>query len=235
MTQEKTADKPGIVIKKAGRHKRDGSEVKSAVALSEGEVRLLAGKKAPAGVRIAAFATTPEAERHLKHFAPGSGSRFVKLIIRETDSSGGEAPAPHIGASAFKPNARARALLRGIKMAQADLEEAGGAYHLEDVQALLNGVTRQAISKRVEEGSLLAVPGPNNRRRYPTLQFTRAGLLHGLKEVQAALTTRNPWSVLNFLIHPDDTLGGRKPIDLLREGAIAPVVSAARAMGLQGG
>ena len=83
-----------------------------------------------------------------------------------------------------------RALLRGVKIAEADLKEAG---------VLLEGV----------------VPG--------------------LKDVQKALPTRNPWAVLNFLVRADDRLDGRKPIEVLLNGDVDLVVSAARSMGEQGG
>jgi len=137
--------------------------------------------------------------------------------------------------SAFKPDARARALLRGVKIAQEDLRNAGGAYDLDEVRALMRGVSRQRIDRRVKEGSLLAVPGPSNRRRYPTVQFDRDGaVVEGLKEVCEALPTKNPWSTLNFLINPESKLDGRRPIDLLRAGEIAIVVEAARRMGRQG-
>jgi hypothetical protein len=122
-----------------------------------------------------------------------------------------------------------------VEIAEADLKEAGGAFELEEVQRLLHGVTRQAIEKRVKDGSLLAVPGPSNRRRYPTVQFTQDGPLAGLKDVQAALPTRNPWAVLNFFVRPDRRLGGRRPIDVLRAGDVDAVVSAARGLGVQGG
>jgi hypothetical protein len=82
-----------------------------------------------------------------------------------------------IDRSAFEPDARSNAILKGIRIAQSYLKAAGGAYDLEQVQALRNGFTRQAVDKRVQEGSLLAVPGPSNRRRYPTLQFDRSAVL----------------------------------------------------------
>jgi hypothetical protein len=140
-----------------------------------------------------------------------------------------------LASSAYAPNARARALLQGFMIAEADLREAGGAFKPEEVQKLLNGVSRQALEKRVKEGSLLAVPGPSNRRRYSAFQFTQDGVVPGLKHVQAALPTRNPWTVLNFLVRSDSRLGGRKPIEVLREGDVDLVVSAARGMGVQGG
>ena len=97
-------------------------------------------------------------------------------------------------------------------------------------------MSRQAIGKRVQEGSLLALPGPNGRRNYPTFQFTGEGtVIDGLKAVQEAFPSRKPWSVLNFLTNPQAPLGGRKPIDLLRAGKLEAVVEATRGIGVQGG
>jgi hypothetical protein len=140
-----------------------------------------------------------------------------------------------INQKAFEPDARAQALLEGVRIAQEDLRKAGGAYDLEQVRTLMQGVSRQAVDKRVQEGSLLAVPGPSNRRSYPTLQFNPDGrIVEGLKAVCAALPTDNPWTILNFLAHPDDRLQGRKPIDVLKAGNVELVVEAARRLGQQG-
>ena len=65
-----------------------------------------------------------------------------------------------INQAAFAPDVRGRAILEGVRVAQQDLEDAGGAYDLEQVRTLLRGISRQAIDKRVQEGSPLAVPGP---------------------------------------------------------------------------
>ena len=99
----------------------------------------------------------------------------------------------------------------------------------------MRGVSRRAIDKRVQDGSLLAVPGPSNRRSYPTLQFNRDGtVVAGLKAVPAALQTSNSWTVLNFLSHPDVRLGNRRAIELLRSGQLDLVLEAARRHGEQG-
>ncbi|BBC01003.1 hypothetical protein ABIF38_007350 [Bradyrhizobium japonicum] len=140
-----------------------------------------------------------------------------------------------VNKDAFAPDARALAVLEGVRIAQEDLRRSGGAYDLDQVRTLLRGISRQAVDKRVQEGSLLAVPGPSNHRSFPTLQFNVDGaVVEGLKSVQEALPTNNPWTVLNFLAQPDDRLGGRKPIDLLREGKVELVVEAARRMAQQG-
>ena len=140
-----------------------------------------------------------------------------------------------VSETAFAPSARAKAMLRGVEIAEADLRDSGGAFELEDVQKLLRGVSRQSVEKKVREGALLAVPGPSNRRRYPTIQFDDGALLPGLKEVQAALPTRNGWSVLNFLIHPNSLLDQRRPIDLIKAGEVDLVVKAAARKGEMGG
>jgi nucleoid DNA-binding protein len=136
--------------------------------------------------------------------------------------------------SAFDPDPRARALLRGARLSAQDLRAAGGTYELADVQELL-GISRQAVEKRVRNGSLLAVPGPGNRRRYPVVQFGRNGsVVEGLREISAALPTRSPWAFLNFLVNPDPLLQRRRPIDLLKEGKIELVVESARRTDEQG-
>lgn len=99
----------------------------------------------------------------------------------------------------------------------------------------MNGISRQMVDRKVREGSLLAVPGPSNRRAYPTVQFRADGtIVFGLKDVQDALATDNPWAVLNYLVRADARLNGHKPIDLLKAGEIDLVVDAARRVGQQG-
>jgi hypothetical protein len=166
--------------------------------------------------------------RRLKHFEIRTANTPDASSKRETK--------PSVGDDAFVPDARARAILRGLDHAHADLKEAGGAYDLAQVRKVMRGVSRQAIEKRVREGSLLAVPGPNNRRSYPTLQFNADGsVVEGLKAVRDALRTQNPWAILGFLINPQDALEGHRPITRLRAGVLEPVLQAARRMGEQGG
>lgn len=184
----------------------------------------------PAGAKVAIVSSNPDAVKKVQRIGK---KRFGRL---RTVYAGGSLPkATVINQDAFEPDARSMAILEGVRISQEDLRAAGGAYDLEQVQTLLRGISRQAVDKRVQEGSLLAVPGPSNRRSFPTLQFNRDGtIVDGLKFVQAAIPTPNPWTMLNFLVHPDDRLNGRKPIDVLREGKIEMVVEAARRIGQQG-
>ncbi|MCE6949671.1 hypothetical protein LAZ29_01820 [Cereibacter sphaeroides] len=163
--------------------------------------------------------------------------RRMKAAQAQADREMSDQPATRLlpGPDAYRPDARARAVLRGIEISEQDLASAGGAFDLAEVQRLMRGVSRQAVDKRVQDGSLLAVPGPSNRKVYPTVQFTRDGtLVPGLKEVRNALGHESPWSMLNFLVNPHDALGGRKPIDLLKDGKTHLVIQAAESEGQQG-
>jgi hypothetical protein len=200
-------------------------------------------KNLPDGVSVALIPSNPLVEKELRRLGSDRVQRLSNLIIqrqgrRSANSqvkSGAIKKQTAVDASAFEPSSRAKALLNGVKIAQNDLRESGGAYDLDQVRILMNGISRQMVDRKVREGSLLAVPGPSNRRAYPTVQFTRDGtVVPGLKAVYDALPTENPWAVLNFLVSPDPRLNGRKPIDLLKSGEINLVVEAARRMGHQG-
>jgi hypothetical protein len=197
-------------------------------------IKALSGFKLPAGAHVAIVSSRPESVQEIRKTVRGRIARVTEVIEKEPGSARGD-ERPLVDKTAFEPDARSRAMLEGIRIAQEDLRDAGGAYDLDQVRTLMRGVSRQAVDKRVQEGSLLAVPGPSNRRSYPTLQFNRDGtVVPGLKAVREALQASNPWKVLNFLSHPDDRLGNRKPIDLLKSGELDLVVEAARRHGEQG-
>lgn len=193
----------------------------------------LKGFVLPEGVQVALVSADPEAVSRVK--LEGK-SRFgpTRMLYAGRVRKGSRKPDP-VAQDAFRPDARSQALLEGVRIMREDLRSAGGAYDLDEVRTLMRGISRQAVDKRVREGSLLAVPGPSHQRRFPTLQFDRDGtVVDGLRRVLQALPTKNPWTVLNFLAHPDDRLDGRKPIDLLKRGEVDLVVESARRMGHEG-
>ena len=195
---------------------------------------VLKGVPLPAGAEVAIVSQKPGTVKKIRDRFKGN-LRSVWEIHAAAISATSSEKETVINQAAYEPDARSLAILEGVRIAQEDLREAGGAYDLDQVRTLMHGVSRQAIDKRVQEGSLLAVPGPSNRRSYPTLQFNSDGtVVDGLKTVSEALPTRNPWTILNFLSQPDDRLSGRKPIDVLKEGKIKLVVEAAQRMGQQG-
>lgn len=185
--------------------------------------------KLPEGVSLAVVSQ--------KRFSASSLKGMFKLkkraVVLQTEPEAGSSA--DIRADAYKPDARARALLRGIKLVEQDLKSSGGAFALEQVEELMHNISRQAVHNRVRTGSLLAVPGPSNRATYPVVQFMPDGRpVEGLKEVREALDTESAWMVLNFLVNPEPKLRGKKPIDLLKAGRIDEVVEAARRVAVQG-
>ena len=199
----------------------------AAVSKNETALRRLSGKLRVGQLRRLTVGGSGNASSVKRNYSGGK--------IAGNRKKHGSSTSAVIDERAFEPDARAQAILDGVRIAQEDLRRSGGAYDLQQMMTLMHGISRQAIDKRVQERSLIAVPGPSNRRSYPTLQFNSDGtVVEGLKQVRDALPTRNPWTILNFLAEPDDRLGGRKPIDLLKEGRVELVVEAAQRMGQQG-
>ncbi|GAA5620345.1 hypothetical protein DEA98_10735 [Brucella pseudogrignonensis] len=182
------------------------------------------------------------AEKELKSFREHRGQPDRKFRLkgcakRRATRSKRHTQEKHFGIPqhAYHPNAFAMATLRGKQIAAADLEISGGAYSLEQVQELMNGISRQAIDKRVQEGSLFTVPGPNNRKHYPVIQFNPDGQpVKGLKDVIKALPSDSSWDILNFLANVDHMLDDRKPIDVLKSGDIEKVLFSASRIGEMG-
>jgi hypothetical protein len=143
-----------------------------------------------------------------------------------------EAPDPD-AAPAADPLARAR--LRGDRRRQALLAADGGVLGVAEVARRL-ALTRQAVDRRRATGRLLAVSAGRHGYRYPAWQFDVAGPLPGLAPVLAALRAgdHDPWMQLAFFVEGRTDLDGRRPLDLLRAGEIAPVVVAARRLGEHG-
>jgi hypothetical protein len=125
------------------------------------------------------------------------------------------------------------ARLRGLRAQKALLEAEGGVMGVAEVAERL-GVSRQAVSKRREEGTLLAVKLGARRDLYPAWQLTRSGVLPGLRETLDALGDADPWAVMGFFLSGNARLGGERPLDRLRHKDIAPVLKAAAAFGEHG-
>jgi Protein of unknown function (DUF2384) len=97
--------------------------------------------------------------------------------------------------------------------------------------AELLGVSRQTPLNRVRDKTLVAVLD-RGAWRFPLWQFDAEGpdgVLGGLPKVLKALEPQPQFAKLAWLRRANPTLGGREPVELLREGEVAPVLGAARA------
>ena len=94
------------------------------------------------------------------------------------------------------------------------------------------GVPVPVVEQLRLAGQLLAVPDAQGYR-YPSWQFEGRGLLSGLPTVlQALRATPDPWDQLGFFLTPHAQLGGQRPLDLLRAGALEAVLGALAAAGV---
>ncbi|MBP0447500.1 hypothetical protein J8J14_22320 [Roseomonas sp. SSH11] len=109
----------------------------------------------------------------------------------------------------------ARTIARGVEAKARLVEAAGGLLSAESVGALL-GITRAEVDKQRAEGSLLAVL-TESTWEYPAAQFRDGAVLGGIPEIIASMADASAWSILDFLLAPDDSLGGKAPITALRE------------------
>ncbi len=130
----------------------------------------------------------------------------------------------------------AEARLRGFEEQRRLMREAGGAIGTVEAAQVL-GISRQAVDARRKRGRLLALGNPGGGRgwRYPLAQFDSAsgdGVVRGIERALAAVEDEGGWMALAFLLSPEERLGGRRPIDALKEGvAVEDVERAARLYG----
>lgn len=96
----------------------------------------------------------------------------------------------------------------------------------EEMAALMK-IKRQAVDQRRERGELLALQGSKRGYRYPRWQ-SEPRLWKTLPPVLMLLGDENPWDVFAFLQGHYPALGGRTPLDLLREGKTEIVMDFAR-------
>jgi hypothetical protein len=173
--------------------------------------------------RTAASELVPIIDRFAAKFDPLDAVRiFVTVIVEELERR----PKPRTGL--------ASALARGA-LAREDLKQReGGSLSAEEARRLL-GLSKESVLKRYRNARLLGWrEARQDAVRFPAWQFdvTRAdSLLAGTSEVLSILRCSmelDDWGRILFFFNPRTSLGGKRPLDLLREGQVAPVLLAAR-------
>ena len=151
-------------------------------------------------------------------------SMIAELLLRDPDGSRLD--------RVDDPDALARETAgRVVDTAAAWEAHRGAFYDFDGVRTLLSPpgrrISKQAVSKRK---GLLALTTGSGRVVYPHFQFSEQGPLPGLDavlgELPESLVSR--WTVASWLVSAQRELDGERPVDVLREGAQAPVVDAAR-------
>jgi hypothetical protein len=138
-----------------------------------------------------------------------------------------------IGTRESRADKLSRAVIRGLVARQQLAEAEGGSLSSEDVARLLR-ISKTAVFKRLEAGRLLAWREPRlQAARFPGWQFDEHGqVLAGLEEALAILNRDerlDAWGKVLFFLQEKESLGGRRPLDLLRDGKLKEVRLAAHA------
>ncbi len=126
----------------------------------------------------------------------------------------------------------ANALARGLTVREKMAAEGGGSMSAEETARYL-GFTKQSVLNAYHAGKLLGWRTEKQGAiRFPVWQFAEHHRLPGL---QAVLTKLNAgqildeWGKIGFFLQTHATPKGRRPLDLLREGRVDPVLEAAEA------
>ena len=126
----------------------------------------------------------------------------------------------------------AKALARGLSVREQMAAAEGGTISAEETARYL-GVTKQSVLNSYHAGKLLAWRTEKQGAiRFPVWQFVDHRRLPGLEEVIDKLTaTRvlDDWGIAGFFLQNLGLLKDRRPLDLLRENKLAPVLHAAEA------
>jgi len=126
-----------------------------------------------------------------------------------------------IPGSALDLDPLADALARGVSERDRLVTSAGGLLSANEVGRVL-GISRQAVDKRRRGNQLLAVRVAGDWR-YPAAQIGTDGqvppLMPAILKAGAGLGMSG-WAMLDFLLSPDQALGGLTPMESLRRDGL---------------
>jgi hypothetical protein len=129
-----------------------------------------------------------------------------------------------------KEDKLAKAIARGLSVREKMAADEGGSMSAEETARLL-GLTKQSVLNLYHAGKLLAWrTDKQGALRFPVWQFTETGRLHGLEQIIEKLSEGNvldDWGKVGFFLQTHGALRGRRPLDLLREKRLDPVLKAA--------
>jgi hypothetical protein len=162
--------------------------------------------------------------------APGSDvtADFKRLLKQTAQLHRSGLYARVLQALANKQNdAEAGALRRGLKARDKSAAEEGGAISLARAAKLLR-ISSEAVLRRARLYQLVAWRDWREEQltyRFPAWQFRGNRVLAGIPKVLQAFRTwhqwlgqRDDWGVMLFFLASRISLGGKRPLDLLRAG-----------------
>jgi excisionase family DNA binding protein len=126
----------------------------------------------------------------------------------------------------------ANALARGLAVREKMAAEEGGSLSTDEAARYL-GFSKQSVLNLYHAGKLLAWrTEKQGALRFPGWQFAEHRRLPGLEQVLAKLNQAqilDDWAKIGFFLQTHGLLDDRRPLDLLRENALEPVLKVADA------
>jgi biotin operon repressor len=169
----------------------------------------------------------------LERLAAAPMKRVAEIAASPTDLQVAVGALEQLDAIEIQPDAFTQARLRGLRERERLLDAEGGTLTADQVAQRL-GLTRQAVNKRRQAGTLVGLEVGRHGYRYPAWQFTQRGVLDGLAQVLAALAPADAWMQHTFVLSPNSRLDDRRPLDEWRAGRLDRVLRAARTFGEHG-
>jgi hypothetical protein len=131
-------------------------------------------------------------------------------------------------------NRLASAIARGIPARRKLMEAEGGSLSAQQAAQEL-GISKAAILKRYKKGQVIAWREERQHAvRFPIWQFKDHRVLDGVEEVLRMLNASSRLDDLGrmlFFLSNRGFLGGKRPLDCLREGRLERVLLAAQGYG----
>jgi len=187
--------------------------------------RTLETVQSAADLRLEEQAVVDEFARLIQRHRDRGSTTLARLARLAFDRS--------LGAKRSRDDKVALALARGLEARQQLAEAEGGSLSSDEAARLL-GISKTAVLKRLDAGRLVAWREERlNAARFPRWQFDERGqVLSGLTEVLELLNrdeSLDAWAKILFFLQTKESLGAKRPLDLLRAGNVNEVRLAARA------
>lgn len=120
----------------------------------------------------------------------------------------------------------------GKKEVQQLKEAEGGGLDRNQAADRLS-ISIPALHSRRKQGRIVAWPdGGAHRFKFPRWQFGANGMLPGVEDCLQALRGSDEWAIMRFFLFPSESIGGKRPLDLLREGRIDEAVELAKSQSI---
>lgn len=149
------------------------------------------------------------------------GAKALPVLLRVAEKSGSASS----NADAFN-----RVRLRSVGAENKILEEEGGLVSDAQFASALGLKARQSVHNYRVAKKIFALPKGGRNFVYAAWQVHKRALLPGLEETLAVLAKKRvtPIGIVLFFLTPAETLGEKRPLDLLRRGVVEEVILHAR-------